>query len=125
MSQEELEQVSIVDGRKLCEEYILNRIDYDEFMRVEKLKKETNEWMRGRERNRRILAGMDHYHNTHVTSRMTYPQVEGRDVVTLDNQDWYDKFRFGVQLVSRSIFADNVVANAIKLGSMKAEHKTG
>lgn len=125
MSQEEAEKISIIQGRKLCEEYILDRIAYDEFMRVENLKKDTMKWMRDREKHRRILGGMDHYHNNHFNSRMTYPQVEGKEMVTQENKDWFDKFRFGVQLVSRSIYVDNVVMNAVKIGTLKAEQTIG
>jgi hypothetical protein len=120
----EIETECIIDGRRQCEEYLIEKVRYDHEMKVIRLTREAIDWTLEREKHRRIVSSDSstetdysiRYHGPYIS----YPEKEGKCAFDESERDFFDHYRKGIHSLATKAFSQQIYLNAVNIGSSKA-----
>lgn len=108
-------------GREDCALFLKEKMVIDHNVKLATITQQAADWMRKQARLEHILAEPDPYHPCYTALQtITYPEEDGKPLISPDDQLLFEKFRIGVHVASEGVFTDNIVHQALSVGLARA-----
>ena len=121
LGKEDFHQISvIIEGRKGCYQFLQLNIIRDRRAKIDQETVSTRDWMERRSLLRRYFSGLNDEFVVTYSMGMDYPQVEGVDSMSLEEQAHFDKYRIGVHIAAQNMSTKDFVYNSLDVGRDRA-----
>jgi hypothetical protein len=108
-------------GREDCALFLQEKMVIDHNVKLATITQQAADWMIKQARLDHILSEPDPYHPYYTALQtITYPEEDGKPLISPEDQLLFEKFRIGVHVASEGVFTNNIVQQALSVGLARA-----
>eukprot|EP01037_Dinobryon_pediforme_P026245 gene26245-28698_t len=113
--------VRVRRGREDCALFLQEKMVIDHNVKLATITQQAADWMINQARLDHILSEPDPYHPYYTALQtITYPEEDGKPLISPEDQLLFEKFRIGVHVASEGVFTNNIVQQALSVGLARA-----
>lgn len=111
-------------GRDDCALFLREKMVIDHNIKLATITQQAADWMSKQAKLEHILSEPDPYHPYYsALQTITYPEEDGKPLISPEDQLLFEKFRIGVHVASEANFTNNIVQQALSVGLARASRE--